>query len=86
MSTREFLMWQEYYKLAPFGQWRDNWHAAIIAQTIAAVNTPKNRKPPNIEDYIYMDIETYRARQTKKVMDSWRELAKQSQANEGADK
>lgn len=37
MSHREFVEWQIYYRLAPFGPSRDEAHADVIARTIADV-------------------------------------------------
>lgn len=45
----------EYDRIQPFGSERDNWHAAMIAQIIAAVNTPKRRKPPSVSDFMFVD-------------------------------
>jgi len=35
MPASEFLEWKEYFNIQPFGPWRDNLHAAIIAQHVA---------------------------------------------------
>lgn len=35
MPAAELDAWQEYYLEEPFGTWRDNWHAAIICNTVA---------------------------------------------------
>ena len=45
----------EYDRLEPFGDQRSNWHAAVIAQILAAVHTPKNRKPPSVVDFMWRD-------------------------------
>ncbi len=33
--------WRQYYALRPFGAWRDNYHAAMITDTLARVNGNK---------------------------------------------
>lgn len=43
MSSAEFTEWMAYYQLEPFGQERDNWHAAVIASTMANVMRTKGR-------------------------------------------
>ena len=35
MSATEYLQWKAYYYLEPFGFERDDYHAALIAQTTA---------------------------------------------------
>jgi flagellar basal body rod protein FlgB len=44
MSSEEFVDWQLYYQLNPFGTYRADLHAGIIASTIANVNAPKGRR------------------------------------------
>jgi hypothetical protein len=34
MTAREFTDWAHYYALEPWGQERDNWHAAVIASAV----------------------------------------------------
>lgn len=47
--------WAQFYKMRPFGAWRDNFHAAMIADTIAKVNG--NADIP-MSNYFYKDEET----------------------------
>lgn len=41
--------------MRPFGSWRDNFHAALIAKTIADVNRAPNSKPIPINGFFYRD-------------------------------
>lgn len=41
MSVNEFFEWQAYYEIQPFGPYRDDVDAAIVASTIANANTGK---------------------------------------------
>lgn len=34
MTLRSYLNWQRYWDVEPWGPWRDNLHAAIIAREI----------------------------------------------------
>lgn len=34
MTQREYLGWQRYWSEEPWGSWRDNLHAAIIARSV----------------------------------------------------
>ena len=43
MSNEEFLDWMAFYQLQPFGPWRADTQAALIASTIANVNAKKGK-------------------------------------------
>ena len=34
LSLREYLGWRKYWQVEPWGPWRDNMHAAIIAREL----------------------------------------------------
>ena len=44
MSSEEFVDWQIYYEMNPFGPKRDDFNAALIARTIAQANAPKGKR------------------------------------------
>ena len=44
MSAEEFVDWQLYYEMNPFGSKRDDIQAAMIASTVANVNAPKGKR------------------------------------------
>ena len=48
----------DYFHLEPFGAWRDNWHAALVANILAAAHTPKNRRAPDFADFFFKDEST----------------------------
>jgi hypothetical protein len=58
MPAREFLEWIEYERIEPFGQWRDNWHAALIASLIANANRRPGAPPVQIREFMYVDPQT----------------------------
>lgn len=64
----------EYDTLQPFGAERDNWHAAMIAQLIAAVHTPKNRRPPEVRDFMFRDSESRRQDEEAKLLNWLRSM------------
>jgi hypothetical protein len=37
-DSEQFKWWQAYYNVEPWGSWRDNLHAGVIAQAIHATN------------------------------------------------
>lgn len=44
MSSQEFTEWVAYYELNPFGPYRGDIHAGIVASTIANANAPKGKR------------------------------------------
>jgi hypothetical protein len=51
MSSAEFAEWMAYYQIEPFGQERDNWHAATLATLIAGSAGAKG-EATKIESYM----------------------------------
>ncbi len=52
MSAREFAEWMAYYQLEPFGEERADLRAAIVAKTIADVNTPKGARRAKLTEFM----------------------------------
>lgn len=51
LGSKELIEWQAYYSLEPFGQWRENYHSAMIAEAI--YNTSgRIKKPAKIHDFM----------------------------------
>lgn len=44
----------------PFGPWRDNYHAAMLAHLFMAVYTKKGRRAPPIKDFMYTSTDSRR--------------------------
>lgn len=42
MSGNEFADWATFYEICPFGPWRDDLQAGIVASTLANVNKKKD--------------------------------------------
>jgi hypothetical protein len=55
MPSKHFREWSAYYKIEPFGQWRDNWHSAILATIAANANRNPNSPPIHMSDFMYED-------------------------------
>jgi hypothetical protein len=60
----------------PFGTWRDNAHAALIASVIANVNRGKNHKAYELADFMLVDRESSRVRQTTQTLKALRAIGK----------
>jgi Protein of unknown function (DUF4035) len=68
MPSRHFAEWQAYYRMEPFGAWRDNYHAALIASTIANVNRGANTQPIQPSIFMYEDPADIRDRRDREML------------------
>ena len=59
-SSMEYTYLKQYYRLEPFGAWRDNYHAAQITQILANVHRGKRKRPFQLSDFFYRDKTTER--------------------------
>lgn len=62
LGSGELSYWKAYYTIEPFGAWRDNFHAAQIAQAIYNMNGAK--PPRKAADFFYESVNARRARET----------------------
>ncbi len=54
--------WLEFYDLEPWGAWRDNFHAATIAQTVAQTVQRKGGQRIDPQRFFYEDATTRQER------------------------
>lgn len=67
LGSKELNEWQAYYHIEPFGQWRDNYHAAMLATAI--YNTSgRIKKPAKINDFMIEPPQITEQRKQKEVM------------------
>jgi len=50
MSSSEMSEWAAYYRIEPFGDVRNDVHAAMICQSVISPHMEKGKKPPSIEE------------------------------------
>ena len=72
MSQREYLGWQRYWEQEPWGPWRDNLHAAIIAREVRRPQMKRGQQP-KIEDFFVVNPKT-RAKSNKEKVFSMLEV------------
>ena len=75
MSATEFAEWKAFYQLSPFGPWRDNYHAAMIAHILAAANTPSKRRKPRFQSFFYQSPSAQRDKHRDNVINFFRARA-----------
>jgi len=54
MSQRSYLGWQRYWDAEPWGPWRDNVHAAIVAREVRRM-IARDRAAPKLEAFMLRD-------------------------------
>lgn len=52
MSSREFAEWLAFFQLEPFGPWRDDYRAGIVAATTANCAMGREGKALGPEDFV----------------------------------
>ena len=52
LPYKEYREWQAYFKINPFGEYRDDLNSAIVASTIANVNRGKHSPPYKPKDFM----------------------------------
>lgn len=76
MGAGEYAMWQRYAALEPFGQERDNWHMAVLAQMYASVHKGKNKPNPTIKQFMWGTGESCKQDETKATLLALEAMAK----------
>jgi hypothetical protein len=69
--------WREFYLMQPFGPWRDNMHAALIASTLANSNRPKGSAPITLDVFMYRDADDTIAWRKQKDLEAFEAIAHQ---------
>lgn len=67
---------RQFEELEPFGQWRDNWHAALIAYILASAHRDPKKRAPELADFFYKDPQTVADERDAQTVAMFRNLAK----------
>ena len=75
IDSEEFTYWQAYNRLDPIGNERKDYHAALIAHTVASVHSKKKLK---FDDFVLKFDPKKKTGMTdpKQIMNYFRKLAK----------
>jgi len=68
MPSDELTEWMAYWRLEPFGAWRDNWHHAQMLSMTFNANRGRRQQPMHVGDFFYKDQDTIREEQSRKFM------------------
>lgn len=76
MPARELDDWAAYWRIEPWGAWRDNLHAGLIASVIANAHRKPSTRALTYQDFMVTDRESHRKRQTEQSLAWMRSVAK----------
>ncbi len=76
MSSEEYSNWVAFYELEPFGPYRDNLHAGIIASILANIHRAKGSQAMKATDYLLVHPDDRRDKDTRKTLNLMRMVAK----------
>lgn len=69
MTQRAYLGWQRYWVEEPWGPYRDNLHAALIAREVRRPQVRKGGQPPKLDDFMVVNPEVRQAEATGNLID-----------------
>jgi hypothetical protein len=62
LPHRELVEWMDEYRREPWGTWRENAHAAMIASTIANVFRGEKSRTYTADDFMFLEPEVAAAK------------------------
>lgn len=86
ISARELMEWMAYYRLEPFGQERENLHAAMVAAAVVNVNRGERQRPVKPADFMLRMAaadEPITAMAAPDSVDLWRKFKDWARGNSG---
>ncbi len=67
MGSAELTQWQAFYAVDPWGSWRDNYHAGLIATTVANYSGHA-KKAVTVQSFMYEHPAAKQARTVGEAM------------------
>lgn len=66
VSARELTDWARYWAKEPWGQQRDNAHAALVATVIANIHRGERQEPFTLNDFMLLDDESHHEKEAQR--------------------
>ncbi len=83
MGASELMEWQRFWKSEPWGSYRDNIHAGLLASLIVNALRGKGKKPVSYQDFMLVDRDEHRKRETQKTLSWLKSVAKPKKKKNG---
>ncbi|HEY3658270.1 MAG TPA: hypothetical protein VGL34_25145 [Steroidobacteraceae bacterium] len=55
LSERELRSWKAYWRLEPWGPYRDNMHAAMTVQQLLRPHLKEGAQPPSMMEFMFIE-------------------------------
>lgn len=69
MGAGELEDWKRYYLVEPWGAWRDNLHAGIIAAMIAnTAPSTRRKRARRADEFLFVDARERRSQMTQRSL------------------
>lgn len=78
MGARELDDWAEFYAHEPWGSYRDNLHAGVIASVLVNGRPGRKARPVNPGDFVLRSAGDQRKKQTAQTLARLRALGKRN--------
>ncbi len=72
MPASEFAEWTAMYSIQPFGVWRDNYHAAMVAHILATAHSDPKKPKPRFDAFFYTDPKELASRKRRSIVNFFR--------------
>jgi len=76
LGASELEEWMLFWKMDPWGSYRDNIHAGLIAATLANIHRSKNSRAITHEDFMLVDHSDYQKKKTRETLTWMKAVAK----------
>ena len=78
MGSSELAEWVRFWQMDPWGAYRDNIHAGLIASTLANVYRRKNSPPITYQEFMLVDKSTQAKRRNREFLGWMSAVAKKA--------
>lgn len=68
MGATELERWMEFWRVEPWGPYRDNIHAGLIAAAVLQPHVPRGKRSPTHADFMLKDAQETRASAEKSLL------------------
>jgi hypothetical protein len=83
MGSSELSEWRRFWAIEPWGPYRDNIHAGIVASLIANAFRGKGIKAVSYQDFMLVDRGEHRNKKTTQFLGWLKAVAKPKKKNSG---
>jgi len=81
MGASELSEWMLFWSTDPWGSYRDNIHAGLIAATLANIHRKKSAPAVSFTDFMLTDSDSHRKKKTNETIAWMRAVAKRRDNN-----